>query len=385
MHGTFINIQILITAAILSLAASSCIYDDEPAEAVERPQDNPTLVLNMQLPSMRSGTADNGAYEPGTGYENYIDLTDDGFRIYLFDNNNKFLLRFIPMLLSPSENGASDTYTAVGEVPAALESINGFKVVVLANWPSYSDSGLIPGVSTVDDLCGAEWAQFNRLKEYELNPDKGLTIPFYGIHDYTGVTFAKGNLTTLGEPVTLLRAMAKVEVILDNSAISLSDVTIHGFNAKGYCAPAGVYSQTDYDHNGNWSEDYVKTLHLPGNANDAVQENNVSHLYCKNRSDGSQKETWICYVPEYKNTDNADGTVNYKSHIELKLDIQEPGDAPFEVFFADYDENGKLIPGSDFDILRNNCYRFIVNLSHGALIIKVQKWENAYDNDFQFQ
>jgi len=381
MHGFIKNILTMTTAALLAGMATSCVYDDQPEEP-ETPQADPMLVINMQLPMMRAGAADNGKYEPGTGYENYIDITANGFRIYLFDTNNKFIVRFIPMLLAPSDGNTPDTYMALGKVPAELESLSDFKIVVLANWPTYSDSELTPGVSNIDDLCGAEWAQFNRLAEYELNPGKGLTIPFYGVHEYAGVTFTKGKRTTLTEPVAMLRAMAKVEVIFDNPGLSLSDVALHGFNSKGYCAPAGVYSQGQYDHNGQWSEDYVKTLHLPGNANDPGQANNVTHLYCKNHREGEQKETWVCYVPEYKNTDNADGTANHKSYLKLTLDIPDIN-LP-NISFTDYDSNGQSVAGTDFDLHRNNCYRFNVSLKNGGLIIKVQKWENTYDNNYIF-
>jgi len=336
---------------------------------------------------MRSTRATDGIYVEGTGYENYINTTIDGFRIYLFDRNNKFILRFIPMMLTPSGGELSDTYTVVAKVPAKLESLTEFKVVVLANWLTYSDTALIEGESTIDDLCNAEWSLFNCLINHELNPDN--VIPFYGIHHYIGVSFVKGKRTTLPESVSLLRAMAKIEVIFDNPGLSLSDVILHGLNSKGYCAPTGVYSQADYDHNKQWNEDYVKSLHLIGNVNDMDATVNQTHLLCKNPGDGTQPETWVCYVPEYKNTVNGEGTgaATDKAYLELKLDID---DITLEnVYFTEYSNNNpdnlyKSVPGTDFDLHRNNVYRFNVSIGKGGLIINVKKWENAYDNRFVF-
>lgn len=365
----------------LACAVTSCIYDDVQKEQPAVTTDRALLVFSIQLPMMRAGSGSGGKYEVGVGNENYIDITSDGFRIYLFGADDKYITRFIPVSFASSDNGASGTYNVVGTVPAEFKNPNRFKVVVLANWPTYSDEALISGSSSIDDLCNAEWAQFNRLTDFELNPDNGATIPFYGIHEYTDITFEKGKQTILQEPVALLRAMAKVEVVFDDASISLSSVVLRGSNSKGFCAPSGVYSQSDYDHNGDWNEDYVKTLHLPGDANEAGQENNVVSLYCKNKRKGSKKETWVCYVPEYRNT----GSGDYKSRLELMLDVQRDDDTPFIVYFADYDKEGKLQNDSYFDIHRNNLYRFTVTIdSQGAIKVIVEKWTNAFDNNFTF-
>ncbi len=383
MHGIIRNILIMVTAVLSVSVMTSCVYDDMAEEERYSPQDDPMLVINMKLPMTRFTRAD-GSYEPGTGYENYIDVTADGFRIYMFDSDNKFLLRFIPMLLASSEGDMSDTYTAVGKVPSELEDRGDFKIVVLANWPDYpADGSLTPGVSTIHDLCVAESSKFSRLTEYELNPDKGLTIPFFGVHQYSGVTFAKGKRTTLSEPVSLLRAMAKVEVVFDSPGLSLSDVILHGFNSTGFCAPENVNSQADYDHGGQWSEDYVKTLHLPNGANDPNQDGNLTRLFRQNLGDGERKETWVCYVPEYRNTRDGGGPADDRTWLELRPDV--PGITFENIYFTDYDVNHKSVANTDFDLHRNNCYRFNVSLGKGGLIIKVQKWENTYDNNYIFE
>ena len=59
------------------------------------------------------------------------------------------------------------------------------------------------------------------------------------------MTFTPGMLTHLGT-VHLLRAMAKVEVSCKTSGWTLEKVELLRYNATGYCAPSGVYSQDDY-------------------------------------------------------------------------------------------------------------------------------------------
>lgn len=372
--------------ALLLLMGSlgSCIYDyeDEPSPA-PAPAGS-MLSLDVEIPSMRVGAAggNSNGYEAGTDFENYIDLSDKGLRIYIFDSYNRFVTRLVPLGDVATDNsGEKERYTVTGILPGNFPATSTFKVAVLANWPAYADD-LTPGVSTIYDLCNAGWAKFNRLTDFRLSADN--KIPFFGIREYKNVTVEAGKTTVLSGEVPLLRAMAKVEVVLDNEALSLSDVAIRGFNSKGYCAPFDVYSHTDYDHNGDWNADYLKTLSIPGGFNDGRQEDNVARLFRKSRHEGTQKETWVCYVPEYRNTDNYDGTANYKSRLELLFDFQDENATPYNIYFKEYDSNGKPIDGTDFDIYRNNLYRFTVNLSLSGLIIRVQKWKNAYDNNFIF-
>jgi len=391
-------IRYIATAAFAAIAMCSCVYDYLPEEPDEIPHDVTLLNIGFRLPGMRAasdgGAAGVDGYGPGVDYENYLDIKKGKYKIYFFGTDNKYLAEFIPLFLTPSGTDAEGGYEAVGMVPGEVSSLSSFKIVALANWPSCP--AMTPGVTTIDDLCNAEQAQFDfgswidgsSLKSFELNPDRGMIIPFFGVHEYTGVTFEKGKRTVLAEPVALLRAMAKVEVVFDNDAITLSDVVLRGYNPKGYCAPAGVYSQAGYDHNGNWSEDYVKTPHLVGGVNDPGHTNAAVPLLRKYQRDDTknQKETWVAYVPEYRNTNSAGTPNTEKSHIELRLDIQDADSAPYIIDFAEYDEQGKMKqPGTYFDICRNNYYRFNVKIAGSGLVIIVRKWENAYDNKFIFE
>lgn len=372
--------HILRPAAVLlaTLVLTSCIYEDEPDSPAA--VDEPTMLsIGFQLPAMAARSRAGGGYEPGVDYENYVNVERDGYRIYFYDSSDRYITRFVPMTVS--ELGGSDamTYSAWGMMPAELTELSDFKIVVLANWPAYpDDSALQPGVSTIGDLCDDASARFDCLTNFELNPDEGRVIPFYGVHHYTGVKIKKGKLNELPEPISLLRAMAKIEVISEIDGVRLTNVCLRGFNTTGYCAPAGVFSHVDYDHNGDWDADYVKTPHLPGDANDAGQDTAV--LTMLPVSDSSGRPRWIAYVPEYRNI-NAD---DYKSHIEFNLDYQDEGDTPYDLQFAEY-ADGKIVAGSHFDILRNNYYRFTVSIAHGGLMIKVRKWDAAYDNNFTFE
>lgn len=171
-----------------------------------------------------------GGYEDGETDENYIDITGGNYRIYFFNTDNKFIASFDPYGFITADGNDYRQYNVLGQAPDALVGHSTFKMVVLANWPKYpEDDANIPlkeGETTIADICNASWAQYDCLTDGKTNPtsvaldpDAGRLMPFYGVHEYNDVTFKPGVATILPEPVTLLRAMAKVEVILQTERL----------------------------------------------------------------------------------------------------------------------------------------------------------------------
>lgn len=337
------------------------------------------LQISLRVPA----NAPTSRYEAGSIYENYIDLVSGNYRIYFFDKDNKFITRFKAAEVLPVEGTNYTEYTLQGEVPEDLLGCTSFKVVMLANWPQYDDEAMIADVTTIDDICNADWAQFAALTDFDnLNPSENRLIPFYGVHKYTGVEFKPNMATILPEPVTLLRAMAKVEVILktDNEGdtyqndISFSTVVVHNYNNKGYCAPSGVYTEEGYvDGEGYVIDDL--SLHVVGNAKEAKD---LSFHKVNQRSD-TENEKWIAYLPEYDNSGD-----DY-SYIEVTLDSQTGESAPYQIYFSEYTDDGVRDGESCFNIVRNHLYRFNVRIRNGKLQVNVEDWKNAYDNDYTFE
>ncbi|MCD8302754.1 MAG: hypothetical protein LUC44_07025, partial [Prevotellaceae bacterium] len=232
--------------------------------------------VNIGL-SIQTRATDVDGYDSGDTYESYIDMAGGDYRIYFFTADNKYIATFEPKGFVAVEGNGYTTYNVLGEVPAGLvANQDDFKVVMLANWGSYEDEDFDEN-TTIDDICTATWSKYNRMTDFE--PSPGNLIPFYGVHEYKGYTF-KNNKTTLltDDPVTLLRAMAKVEVVLESEAAKFVEVKLYHYNDIGYCAPTGIYTQDDYDHDYTWNSDYVSTLHLVNDANDTDQTNRVTDL-----------------------------------------------------------------------------------------------------------
>lgn len=394
MKHRFLHIIIcclLLLPAVLFVSCSRDTEDDSVPSAGEM-----TLGIGFKIPAR--AVAD--GYEEGEVYENYIDAANGNYRIYFFDADNKLIARFDPeAFILMAENDKYVEYSVLGEVPEALaEHSDFFKMVVLANWPQYDDANMKAEETTIADICNATWAQFDCLTDGKTNPtaialnpfaadpSERKLMPFYGVHEYSNVTFKPGVATILDEPVTLLRAMAKVEVILETDDyfdLSFSSLKINRYNAKGYCAPKDVFKQSDYDHNGSYEDDYIHTLHLVGDANDENEKELSFRKVNRWDEDGKRYEKWTAYLPEYQNI----GADNAYSSIKAKFDIQLADDTPHTIYFANY-SGGKAdnSDGSRLNIERNNIYRFKVTCTgyNFKLLLTVSNWEGLYENNFEF-
>ena len=381
MKGLKEHIIRWLPAMVGLLILASCQEDGTmPAP----PADGQQLGIVLRVPSH---APQEGEYEPGSTYENYIDMSSGAYRIYFFDATaNTFIARFEAADVVPVEGTDYVDYTLLGKVPEALTNYKDFKIVILANWPKYGDD-LITENTTIEQICNADWAQFNCPTNFNLGPDN--LIPFYGVHTYENVTFKPGVATLLDEPITLLRAMAKVEVILETDDyfnLAFDWVRMNRYNKTGYCAPVAD-SEDGYDHNGDWNEDYVESLHLVENSE---IETDLPFLKVS-REEGAANATgdkiitekWIAYLPEYDNKNAGD---DYAC-IEAKFNIQVGNDEPHTIYFSNY-TNGKTDndAADRLDIERNNLYRFHVKCTgyNYKLTLSVKDWFGSYDNVFEY-
>ncbi|MCD8312700.1 MAG: hypothetical protein LUC24_00895 [Bacteroidales bacterium] len=336
-------------------------------------------------------------YEEGTEAENYIDLTGSDYRIYFFTNrgdgsDDTYITKFSHYDIVPLDGTNCRDYNLLGRVPDSLESLTDFKIVMLANWGNvYNDADLVAGETTIDDLCAMTWGQYSMDSNYGFGENQW--IPFFGVQEFTGVTFGIGELTFLSKPVSLLRAVAKVEVRLigteadDDVDMDIASVRLCRYNEGGYCAPAGV---TDGSYvTGSYTWDY-EGIHLIGGANenqaDATYGDGVRRLDFEKTvasedalPDRGIYETWSVYVPEYSNAGD-----DY-SYIEVMIENHEEilGTAePFKIYFSAYSD-GMVVDGGDYyDIQRNTLYRFNVTITDGVFRVIPQDWYATFDNDF---
>ena len=100
----------LLAFASLAGIASSCTKESFSDLAQEDTPPSPTMGITISLAgSTRAGDGDPGKelFEPGTGYENYLDIKRDNYRIYFFDSEGKYIDTFHP-LSCPTETGSEE-------------------------------------------------------------------------------------------------------------------------------------------------------------------------------------------------------------------------------------------------------------------------------------
>ena len=219
-------------------------------------------------------TPTDGEYDPGAGYENFIDLEGGDFRIYFFSVDNKYISTFTNPVIERVDiqnSPSSKTYVARTNIEGKdmIDQItNGpTKIVMLANWRGQypDDASLIPGVTTIDDLV------VNATISYGTEPwgpvlDYEHRIPLYGVMQFPGVNLVPVMLNLTGVDLHLLRAFAKVEVIQsEESAVNIESVSLSRHNNKAYCAPLGVYHQSQYIKH-TYGGDYTDSPSIPSGA-----------------------------------------------------------------------------------------------------------------------
>ncbi len=376
-----------VVALILLLLAAPIFTSCSEHESSESSLSESATMVSLSLRTM-SITSTYEGYEDGTTWENYIDISGRDYRIYFFTynpsapndeaTNNKYISTFYPA--SFHETGSSDytRYTISGSVDDDMSEYSAFKVVVLANWGHYMEgSDLIPGSTTIDELCestASDYSTFSAISGFI--PDADNHIPFYGVHEFDGIEWVEHETTSLDEAITLLRAMARVELIVEDvdEEFTFESVSLVNCNESGYCAPSGVYLKEQYDHDGVWSQDFVDELHLVGGSNSATQ---LTLPFTKSSTEDG-REKWIIYVPEHDNS----GT-DY-SYIDI-----EWFNTHYSVHFANYsggkttyDANGD--PDDRYDIFRNYLYRFFVSDELGGITISVDDWKYVFDNEWSY-
>ena len=341
-----------IVLAALLLSACHSIMDDEVC--ADQPSDTTTPVqigFTLTTGDVSSRAITEGE-DPGTKRENYIDITNNNFRILLFNTDNTYLTALkVNRITQTGDDGT--TYYVEGELD---EAYTDFKLVVLANWGTYADNWT--SETTIANVCEATYSYSS---SFNINND---LIPMYGVQIYNNVELRADLLTELPTDIDLLRAMAKIEVTCNATDIVLTGATLHYYNTSGHCAPANVYSDTADDW--GWSDNDVcnHTVHIPADVSSA-----------DNLPFTPTDEGYIVYVPEFDNTD-----VTTKSFISVSLEHTDGTEVNLDntnIYFGEYTDEGTLVENTDFDIVRNHWYKYdITHVDDGELIFqyRVRLW-----------
>lgn len=386
---------IFIFSMSLVLGLSSCIYQDDLCQEEYDKNELPTMSIFLGLDTRTPLPGED--FEDGVGYENFIDINNDNYRIYFFDSESNTFIDSFESIIHPSfnpENPAPDgSLIFNGYLFPELGSK--FKIVVLANWQNYPD--LVKGETTIAQLTTHVGSQFDALT----TPDNGAPwlgkdrlMPFYGVRSFDlsqthasclkdGEVISGSRIDLTAYPIPLLRSMAKVEVELDDSHVYFDAVELPRINNKGFSAPFQYrddwkFDSSDYySPSGGWPSNYARGVHLVNDVNDEdasqLQFTKVTDRVVN--ADGSVTlEKWVAYMPEYRNKNE-----QKPASIRVKLNPSWLGDSSDESstqtnrwreFFFTPDGEAPTEGSYAPDIERNNIYRFKIDVDGATLDVQ---------------
>ncbi len=368
-----------LAGLLLLFLMGSCSADEFMTPEPDGPvPERITAVFRLTIPGPSGMTRadiyeDEDKYKAGDEYEGYISTEEGDYRFLFFDLNNIYLETLqVEKVVPVTTSGPDKVYLVEGSVSKGLYSKARVNVVGLANWGDYNFR-CVAGETTIKDICAQEATVFSYTDGKGLHgkvPSTADRIPMYGV---SGDQLMNGQADASGKvqmkPVQMLRAYAKIVVKADFSefpeaergACSLKEVTMSRVLDAGFKAPENVVHPVQYVHS-EWEKDYTP-IHLP--ASGEVLEN-VPFMPLRDADGNEVKDTYVIYVPEYRNVYMAEGNKpamrNEASRINIRYSIPA-GEETAELDFKYYNSRSENIPAdTPFDVCRNVWYTYNVKV-----------------------
>lgn len=219
------------------------------------------------------------------------------------------------------------TYGEAQSATANLNIKNFFKVVGTDN--TYQVEGELTITNVLSVLIARLEVYANCIGGYETFSIGATRIPMWGVKSFTQWTpLAQGEGIKLTEPIYLLRAMAKVEVLVADGVGKLESVMVDKYNEKGNVLPIGAAGATATE---------AMDDQAVFNPNTTTLGTDLEFL-----SDGNGG--FYIYLPEYQN-------VGAASPAQMGVVID--GET-YPLEFKKYSD------GTLFNIVRNHYFQYII-------------------------
>ena len=291
-------------------------------------------------------TPTDGTYDPGSGYENYIDLTTVRLLLFSNDGTDAYLGEMTEFDIRPLSSGlGSKRYKLEASTTHDISS-GKFKIMILANWPNH-------GVRIRD-----KEAVFSHEYQYKSSTlSASNLIPLYGIKAVNIDGGIRENESVNLGDIHLLRAMAKIEVIYEDDPDNVWPMTptLVGHNDRGFCAPTGVMNEEEYVKH-SYDEDYVDYVSIPADATAQMAEMDFIEV--------TPGKDWVAYVPEYNNQTEAHTYIKINFPDATLADGTVPEGTPNPIAPGRVDFK---LGGSYYDIRRNYWYKIRVTRKNDAI------------------
>lgn len=269
--------------------------------------------------------------EAGVDFDNA--LIGNQFNVFITDSGGTLITKLRNLIYietTDSENNV--VYSFSGEIPE--DKVEDLK--------TYSNARIHIAANCGSDISLSDTLKFSHAGQ----PSETFTaIPMWGVETFDFTTLKPGN-NDVGE-IWLLRAMAKVEIIIDtkvtdNFITALTSASVTKANTRGHVLPQAWSTVAD-----------TKVLSFENSLRVLPSAAGISGM---TPADDKTTDKIVFYLPETENTDGAtEITLNYNT--DLKGNESKSG----VIKFAKY-ENGTP-SDTYYGIVRNHLYRFEVSLS----------------------
>ena len=297
--------------SMLCMLAASCQDTDEFAQTVDSSKTQVMFTIAMDSPLSRSGNNATDTSWGGT-YENCVG--DD------YDNR-----------------------IALNQLVAEIETAEGKKYPVsgiISEDNKYSFVGVVENIKSSITLKNAKITVYANMGDKAQNrtfKQKEDFIPMWGFQTMSELKLEPGTRTKI-EPISLLRAMAKIEVALNEEMAqdyTLSGVTLNKYNEKGNSLPTIPTDNYGKPENTKQlDQEKVFNVYSPIDKGEDL-------LFVENETNAS----WSVYLPEVEN--NGD--------LEITVEFDNGDTGKFKVMDYNYEEPLAM------DIVRNHWYKYTIS------------------------
>lgn len=334
--------SLMAAMAMLMVSATGCIMDKEEPAA---PDDGLMMVsfrvvTPNQTAASRGVTPPDGSGnwgtinpdDPGTEFDNL--LLAEQLKVFITDEQSKNLAEVTMLTRTGSQNeDGSWVYEYIGFISGddAFKNVTekGKKLHVIAN----ADANASLDNDQVFTLSGQE------------STNGFDAIPMWGVKTVTNFKdMEKGKRFDAGD-VWLLRAMAKVEIIVsegdDNIITGLNSASLPNINPSGYLLPTDWATTT-------------QTKDLTYAASYRPYTSTIATPLIANPQDADKKKI-VFYLPECENP-NGDSELR----IAVKYSTDDKTDNTGYLRFIKYDNGKPIEDGTPYNIVRNHLYRYTI-------------------------
>lgn len=344
--------SLMAAMAMLMVSATGCIMDNEEPGT---PDDEGLMMVSFRVVTPNQSAASRGVTPP-TGTNTWDDAYDnaegsdfdnmllrDQFKVIITNNNctqQVAIIDNIYCVTTTTADGASKTYEFLGIINDAnfddVKKLADGKLHVIAN--AGNNATLADGTT---------------FQKYGQGLD---AIPMWGVQTVDFSKMTKGERFTVPDPVWLLRAMAKVEILLkepiaDNYIQTLTGATLDGVNGSGFLLPVGSTEGSPI-----WKT-VRDTKALSYDDSYRPNPSKITDPLKANPQDGKI----VFYLPECANP-NGDTANQLAINVSYKTK-ETPEDGEPEtgtIYFRPYDNGTANTTGDPYNIVRNHLYRFTI-------------------------